>query len=1087
MTITRAALGVLLLVVLASAAPAARAADALRTPLTTGDLDAAAFAEWVDGAERLVEPKDAKDNGRKPAWVVWTDKSTPGHAGFAFGPSKTPGPRHLRVGFAKPLPVGAVLIRGGVRVSVLKAGAKYPGDLTDDAQWEPAERIKDGKPSRDEGARENYFLWTLPAVVQTRAIRFTHVADVTEKDYAGWVGGAYVLPARVANVAPQATPAVSSNERSAAKLVNELTDPGWDQWANLPTGNSGDRAAVVSPTHPEWAVLTWAAPVKLRGLGVVFAGFTEAEVEAYAGPADVHPREAAASAWKPVGKFAGLKVGYPVALPVDWLDFGQDVTTRALRVRMTAPMPPGGHPHVANHSREGKRVWAGEFIALSPLADGAELKTAVVPKAGESERPPIAVRFTLPEAGWVTLVIEDAAGKRVRNLVADTFFEKGENVAWWDGSDDLGRDPSAAKHGLYYIPTQFVSPGAYKVRGLWRKRVDVKYEFGVYAAGATPWETADRTGGWLSNHTPPQAVLFVPDAPTADGKTKPTMLIGSYVSEGTAGLAWVDLDGKKWRGQGWVGGNWTGAPYLARDAGPKAVAGTYAYVAAAWSAGDNKQKARGEIRLTALTGGEDKPVIKFPFEPTPAGDGDSLWAAQIGGLAVHNGVAVISMPAAGKLLLVDVAAGKVTAEQKLATPSGVAFDSQGRLLVTTRHEIFRYKAIADPSRFPDDDATVGPVGFDELVGITLDAADNIYASERGSSHQVHVFDPRGKPLRTVGKPGVPAVGPYDPLHMNNPRGLAVDPQGRLWVAEQDEHPKRVSVWNPDGTIARAFYGPAEYGGGGSLDPVDKTKFYYAGMEFKLDWAKGTDQLAAVFYRPGKDALKLPFRSGVPQNAVYAGGRRYWVNSHNSNPTGGHGSTFVFADRGGVAVPCAGFGRANDWDLLREPQFAGVWPKDTDPKANPHTDKAALFLWQDLNADGQVQPDELKLRRGTCGGVLVQADLSFVVSRLGEQSVRLAPTGFTPQGVPTYDAAKIQELVDGAGKPPSSGGDQALVGPGGWTIHTTAPKPFSPAGIGGARNGTPLWSYPSLWPGLHASHEAPVPDRPGMIVGHTRLL
>jgi hypothetical protein len=36
-------------------------------------------------------------------------------------------------------------------------------------------------------------------------------------------------------------------------------------------------------------------------------------------------------------------------------------------------------------------------------------------------------------------------------------------------------------------------------------------------------------------------------------------------------------------------------------------------------------------------------------------------------------------------------------------------------------------------------------------------------------------------------------------------------------------------------------------------------------------------------------------------------------------------------------------------------------------------------------------------------------------------------------------------------------------------------------------GEPRWSYPSPWPGLHASHEAAVPDRPGMVVGHTRLL
>ena len=36
-------------------------------------------------------------------------------------------------------------------------------------------------------------------------------------------------------------------------------------------------------------------------------------------------------------------------------------------------------------------------------------------------------------------------------------------------------------------------------------------------------------------------------------------------------------------------------------------------------------------------------------------------------------------------------------------------------------------------------------------------------------------------------------------------------------------------------------------------------------------------------------------------------------------------------------------------------------------------------------------------------------------------------------------------------------------------------------------GKPRWSYPSPWPGLHASHESPTPDRAGQVIGSTRLL
>ena len=93
--------------------------------------------------------------------------------------------------------------------------------------------------------------------------------------------------------------------------------------------------------------------------------------------------------------------------------------------------------------------------------------------------------------------------------------------------------------------------------------------------------------------------------------------------------------------------------------------------------------------------------------------------------------------------------------------------------------------------------------------------------------------------------------------MNNPNGLTIDGDNHLWVAETDYQPKRVSLWTLDGKLLKAFYGPSEYGGGGGLDPQDKTRFYYHGMEFKLDWEKGTDRLAAVLFRPGPADWRCP--------------------------------------------------------------------------------------------------------------------------------------------------------------------------------------------------------------------------------------
>ena len=77
------------------------------------------------------------------------------------------------------------------------------------------------------------------------------------------------------------------------------------------------------------------------------------------------------------------------------------------------------------------------------------------------------------------------------------------------------------------------------------------------------------------------------------------------------------------------------------------------------------------------------------------------------------------------------------------------------------------------------------------------------------------------------------------------------------MAENDFQPKRVSVWTLDGKLVNAFYGPSRYGGGGTLDPQDKTRFYYDGMEFKLDWATGENHPVARL---------LPARTGRTDHA-----------------------------------------------------------------------------------------------------------------------------------------------------------------------------------------------------------------------------
>ncbi len=1026
--------------------------------LAAEDLDPAAFAQWIDGVEKPFELRDG------PRHVIWTRNSRPEWDGVRYGAGKEIGVRHMRIGWKNAIAVGTVLVRGGGRVSVLAAGAAYPGDMGEESRWIPAQRLKHAKVCRDEA--EDIAVWVLPPKTLTRAIRFSHSPEPTERLFSGWLGSVALGCERFVSVGSQAVAVAASCPEKAGRINDDSNNGTWGVWDNGPEG----AETVISPERPEIVTLLWAQPVTLRGLCALFPGFGAGRVFAYTGPADCHPREAALSDWKPIAAAETLENGYPIPLWPNWIDFGAPVTTRAVQLRMTK-VSREGHPHMSGKTKDGRRVWLGELLALVPLGD-ADLASAALPApaAPDLGHPPIAVRFSLEEPGLVTLVIDAVSGRRVRNLVSETPFPAGENIAWWDGLDDLGRDVQAAAHGLYHIPAQFVKPGEYTVRGLVRKPLELRFEFSVYNAGRPAWTTEDGTGGWTTNHTPPRCVQFVPAARAPGGKA--LVFIGSYVSEGGHGLAWVDLDGVKQGGRATVGGAWTGAQHLARDAGPEADPTTYVYAGSGWEK---------ELRLFALTREGDRQVVKYTVERKE----DSALA----GLAVYDGTMVCSLPALKRLLFIDVKAGKVLGAAELAETNGLAFDREGRLLALVGKELRRYALPASPgAKVTLPAPRVLVAGFEDPQQIALDEDGSLYVSDRGNAHQVKVFTAEGMPLRAIGSAGTPKAGPYDPRHLHNPAGLTIDGNGRLWVAEEDFQPKRVSVWTTDGTLLKAFYGPSMYGGGGTLDPRDKTRFYFNGMEFRLNWEKGTDELVRVFCRPAPGDVFPPDGFGVngmPEMPHYVRGKRYFSNWHDSNPTNGAGVVCIWSDRGGVAVPAAAIGVAKDLKpLVEDPAFKPRWPAGLDPKGDRWRNQA-LFAWSDRSGDGRLQPDEVCMVKASAGGVTVAPDLTVVIARLEEKTIRYTPA--FDGDAPVYDLASGEVLAVGVQGPASSGGDQALATADGWTVMSLGVKPFAQHSLCGVYKGEPRWSYPDPWPGLHASHEAPVPDFPGQIIGTTRLL
>jgi hypothetical protein len=713
--------------------------------------------------------------------------------------------------------------------------------------------------------------------------------------------------------------------------------------------------------------------------------------------------------------------------------------------------------------------------------------------AAAEPQPPVPVEFSLLKKGYVALVIEDAEGNRVRNLVAETFFEAGKHVIRWDGLDESLK-LNKGMHGNYDVGGKLMPPGTYRVRGLVRDEVAMFYEFTPFSAGNPPWKTRDNSGGWLADHDSPGDVLYLPK--------KDEMLISAQCNESGDGLIWVSRDGKKRTGLRWVGGAWTGAARLALDNGPDADPDVQAYAASLWK--------KGELRLSAILVDETAlpPTLPrtLPVLITAGNEwGDDVNVAQnsVGGLAAFNGLLVVSLPKQNRLEFVDAKApvaiaeevkGKAKSDQlrdqrqgmapgkvTLHEPRGMAFDKTGRLHVLSGTELHSYRVNRGKSIDLADKNVLISAGLEAPMDLAIHDGQ-IFISDRGSSNQVKVFDMKGAFVKAIGTPGKTTTGPYDPTRMANPSGMAITPDGMLWVAESDWQIKRTSVYRiADGSFVRAFHGPTRYGGGGAIDPKDRTRFYYNGMEFAIDWAKGTDRMARIFRRPGIDEDRpdlLPPPKGLPERAIYREGRQYMTDAFNKNPEQGADPLSIYVMKDGVAQRVAAAGSFNgtpslgaDTGMLARAELPAKVKLDLVKDS-----RKLMFVWSDLNDDGRAQRDEIHVRFMPDKQMGPSFTLDTQLELMSANGFRLPVRRFTAGGAPVYDLAAATSSLPKDSRP----GTQAIA-VGDYVVLTGGP-------MQGFKDGKQVWTYPSKWPSLHAGHS--IPRRamePGEMAGTTRLL
>ena len=669
----------------------------------------------------------------------------------------------------------------------------------------------------------------------------------------------------------------------------------------------------------------------------------------------------------------------------------------------------------------------------------------------------VPVRANIPqEATRFTVVLDDADGHRVRTLAADCEpadypMMKGVGPGHsrpvevlWDCLDDKGK---------------LVAPGTYRIQGLTQNGVSASYEMCYYNPGTPPWDTTDGRGGWGADHSAPIGVAAGAD----------WTFVTWPIVEGGCGLIGIDPTGqKRWSDK-------RGTVLVTAD--DQCV---YGYVK--WWTTTNT------ICRYALKTGVTQPVVRDgqtrPFDLPLAEIFDEENPGTATGLAAQGGRLVVAR-SIGKLAVLDATSAAVIKQFDVADAGAVAFSREGQLYGLVAGKLNRINLETGAL------APVNTPGLGKPVSLAVDGTGNLVVSDGGPDCQVKAFTPAGQLAYTCGKQGGrPIRGAFDEQAMSHMSSVAVDRQDRVWVVENWNYPRRVSVWGRDGKLVRDYLGNTGYAGADCyLAEDDPTLAYCGPMEFKLDKAQRTWKLTQVLWVPDKEqgeSFQIETHSNViPQrfSRVIEGHRYEYFYSHEYYVEGtGH---VVFMDRAGHWQPVAALclvgqasGRLAHHGIVLEPptgELAGLNPYD-------------ILIWNDTNHDGKIQ-------RGEC--TVIPAKKPGTATQRGEAAFSLAhgwggrlgddlsiytdgPTRWKPlrydAGAPVYGVegkTALQFQEPGGDLAPVPGTDQLIDL--GWYGKPPALTMVN------LKTGTTEWSYPNPYPGVHGSHNATMP-KPGLLIG-----
>ncbi|HZZ73941.1 MAG TPA: hypothetical protein VFE24_16935 [Pirellulales bacterium] len=527
-------------------------------------------------------------------------------------------------------------------------------------------------------------------------------------------------------------------------------------------------------------------------------------------------------------------------------------------------------------------------------------------------------------------------------------------------------------------PGEPVAPGAYRSSAIAHQGLGLRLRGWADNGGKTPWDSEDGRGNWGGDHGLPCAVA-------TDAKQ---VYLGWNGAEAGKSLLAVDLDGHVLWSNNRAG--ISGVKSLAVDQGVLYVLGG--------SAGADADGAN-LYKLATKTGN----YVKWDNSEIADLKIASLWPAS-------------SAEKPSKADAISIKDGQIQ----------LAFAKANVTLVVDPHQGKWIKTI--------------PGVTDLRLTSQAISGDGVLCTWKGEPDNQIVVTKEGQVVQTIGRHGGRALlGPWQADGLRSVANMAVDAAGKLWVAEADLAPKRISVWDlKTGKLVHEFFGSSGYGAlGGAIDPLDPNVMVGQGCEWRIDPQTGRARCLGVVTR--EEMANSRFAVGSNGRLYLAVANRWAFET---------GTVRIFERLG-----------AAQYKLRCAFRYEGKPPQ------------AKTTLWTDANGDEQEQPDEIATVNGELrfSGWYMNLGPDLTITAGDKQ---LKTVGFTECGAPKYDLRNPVKLP-AAGL--SSADATLLLQPGSYGETHTRLNCFEIA------SGQRLWSYPDNFNGVHGSHNA-CPPALGMIRG-----